>query len=357
MTLIQLHLHCLRNLSTLRLNVHPQLNVILGANGSGKTSILEAIYLLGTGHSFRTREISPLIQNGQSTLSVFGRTTSNETISIQKSLASSTQVKLNQTICSSSSHLAKFLPCQVFYQDIFQIMDAGPAIRRRLLDWGLFHVKHNYLTLWKDYRKVLHHRNALLRQKANYQQVIPWDEQLVALAYDLHALRSDYFILWKAAYTYYLQQLTDTPCEIHYFKGWDKKESKRPLEEILRSQFSSDLQRQHTQSGPHQADILFSSTFNKARHELSRGQQKIILIALKLSQASLLVNPCIYLFDDLAAELDEIHIQRTMESIGKLQGQCFVTALQLSQLGKVKLEKEVIYLADGNVNKNMECFT
>ncbi len=358
MILNQLYFHCLRNLSTIRLNCHPQLNLIVGGNGSGKTSILEGIYLLGTGHSFRTREVSPLIQHGEATLSVFAKTVHNDTVSVQKSSSSPTQVKINQTACQSSSNLAKFLPCQVFYQDIFQIMDAGPVLRRRLLDWGLFHVKQDYLSIWKDYRKVLHHRNALLRQKAAYQHFIPWDEQLVELANALDTLRSDYFEVWEATFRHYLEKLTDTTCEIVYHKGWDKKQSGRSLTEILKEQYNSDLLRQHTQSGAHQADIQFSTPISKAKNELSRGQQKIILIALKLSQASLLTNPCIYLFDDLCAELDEIHIKRTLDCIKELQGQCFVTTIQLQQLKTVQsYANTTFHIEDGVVMDRSECFT
>jgi DNA replication and repair protein RecF len=332
MSLSQLNIHHLRNVSSARLHLHPKLNVFYGANGSGKSTLLEAIYLLGTGHSFRTREISPLLQTGQQLLTVFARTHREETISVQKSIASPTQVQINQTPCRSSSDLAHFLPCQVFYQDIFQIMDAGPAVRRSLLDWGLFHVKQTYLSVWKDYRRVLKQRNALLRAGAARRQFIPWDEQLVQLAEMLNVLRTEYFAEWIEAYHHYHNVLTDVPCDILYYKGWDRRESGKSLMEILNDQFQSDLLRQHTQSGPHQADLSFATPNLKAKQELSRGQQKIILIALKLSQASLVAAPCIYLFDDIVAELDEGHVQRLLRCIATLKGQSFLTVINPDQL-------------------------
>ncbi len=325
--LTELNIHNLRNIESIRLNLHPQYNLFHGANGSGKTSLLEAIYLLSSGHSFRTREISPLVRDGASSLTVFARTSSDESISIQKSVSCPTQVKLNMQSCYSSSELAHFLPCQVFYQDIFQIIDAGPSVRRTLLDWGLFHMEQSYHPLWKSYRAVLKQRNALLRQKASPVAFVPWDKQLSELAYELHRMRSNYFDQWSLRFQAFLQRLTDVPCNISYYKGWDRKEAGKDLAAMLTEQLPNDLHRQYTHAGAHQADILFDLSSKKAKLLLSRGQQKIVLIALKLAQASLLPNNVIYLLDDIAAELDNQHLSRLIDCLGTIKGQFFFTAM------------------------------
>ncbi len=325
MHLTHLTIHQLRNIQHAQLELHPQYNIFYGENGSGKTSLLEAIYLLGSGHSFRSREISPLIKGTQPFLNVFARTSTAETISIQKNKVGATLVKLNQQFCRRSSELAQFLPCQVIYQDIFDIMDAGPALRRSLLDWGLFHVKQSYHGLWKNYRRALKQRNALLKQRASHQQVLPWDAVLVQLAAQLDALRLAYFEQWAELFQVYLAQLTDMPCAIHYYKGWDKKGLNRPLADILVDQFLRDSQQQYTSSGPHQADIYFETPLQNSKRMLSRGQQKIILIALKLAQAQLLPGSCVFLFDDFAAELDERHQERLLVCLSKMRGQFFLT--------------------------------
>lgn len=326
--LTQLNIHYLRNISSMQLTLHPRFNFFYGPNGSGKTSILEAVYLLGSGHSFRTRETTPLVQQGQTTLTVFSKTQHQDALSIQKSLSGSTLVRLNQQPCQRSSQLAHFLPCQLFYQDLFQIIDAGPSTRRSLLDWGLFHVEQKYHGVWKEYRAVLKQRNALLRQKASRQLCLPWDTLLVELAYELDRMRASYFQEWSASFQVFLNQLTDTPCTIHYDKGWDKKGSGKPLNEILNQQFEQDVLRQYTHSGPHQADVWFDSALLKAKHHLSRGQQKIILIALKLAQAHLLSTPCVYLMDDITIELDQAHVQRLCACLTQLPGQFFLTSIQ-----------------------------
>lgn len=332
MSLKDLQIHNVRNIPQARIALHPRFNVFFGANGSGKTSLLEAIYILGTGHSFCTREIVTLVRHNESALTVFARTFADESISIQKSISSPTHVKLNQQPCQRSSDLAHFLPCQAFYQDIFQIIDEGPSTRRSLLDWGLFHVKQSYLAIWKDYRRVIKQRNALLRQKADIKQCTPWNNMLVELAHELDAMRVDYFRDWSEAFQLFVSQLTDLPCSIHYYKGWDKKASGKDLATILVEQFASDSQAHYTHSGAHQADIFFDAGPLKAKQSLSRGQQKIILIALKLAQAHLLQKPCVYLFDDIAAELDAAHLQRFVECLEHVKGQFFLTAIDPSYL-------------------------
>ncbi len=143
----------------------------------------------------------------------------------------------------------------------------------------------------------------------------------------LDVMRAEYFREWSETFQALLAQLTDTPCSIRYYKGWDKKATGKDLDTILHEQFESDLQTQYTHSGAHQADILFDSAALKAKQSLSRGQQKIILIALKLAQAQLIPKPCVYLFDDIAAELDSQHMQRFIDCLSQIKGQFFLTAI------------------------------
>lgn len=327
--LVSLNIHHLRNIDALYLTPHPRFNFFHGPNGSGKTSILEAVYLLGSGHSFRTRETAPLVQQGKDALTVYAKTQSQDAVSIQKHLNGATVVRLNQQSCQRSSELAYLLPCLVFYHDLFQIIDAGPSVRRGILDWGLFHVEQSYHSLWKEYRSVLKQRNALLRQRdGNRQHYLPWNKILVDLAEAINPLRQSYFKSWTEYFRFFLEQLTNTPCQIRYDKGWDRKGSGKSLQVILEEQFEQDLQRQYTYAGPQHADIIFDSVSLKARQHLSRGQQKIILIALKLAQAYMLPKPCVYLLDDITVELDQAHTERLFASLESLQGQFFLTSAQ-----------------------------
>jgi DNA replication and repair protein RecF len=326
MILADLKIHNVRTISSVHVQLNARFNFIIGPNGSGKTSILEALYLLSCGHSFRSREIASIVSFEHDKLTVFARGQDGSTVSIQKSSALPTQIKLNNQFCSSTSQLAYALPCQIVYADIFEVIDAGSAVRRAVLDWGLFHVKPSYLGIWKEYKRVLKQRNALLKQSVPYDHFIPWDKQLSILAQQLDDLRTEYFSLWNCRFQHVLKDLTETNCSLTYFKGWDKKQSGKPLDRVLAEQFHSDKQRQYTQYGSHQADIIIENNDLKAKQTLSRGQQKIILIALKLAQGDLLESGCLYLFDDLPSELDTQHQQKLIHYLLTHKGQYVVTA-------------------------------
>jgi DNA replication and repair protein RecF len=330
MILSELKIHNVRNIESAHLTLNPRFNFIVGPNGSGKTSLLEALYVLSCGHSFRSRETTSIISENSDSLTVFASTYPLGALSIQKSRVQPTRIQINHQVCHSTSQLAYALPAHIIYSDIFQIIDAGPSIRRSVLDWGLFHVKHEYLGLLKDCKNIIKQRGALLRQGKPYSEFLPWDIQLAQLATAIDRLRQEYFTLWALAFKQVLPLLTDVSCTIQYYKGWDKKNTGKPLEEILVEQFESDKTRGYTQYGPHQADIFIESSFLKAKQHLSRGQQKMILIALKMAQCELLEKPCLSLFDDVTAELDETHVLNLLKFLSQRPGQFVFTAIQLN---------------------------
>ncbi|WP_367608028.1 DNA replication/repair protein RecF [Legionella sp. W05-934-2] len=326
MILQQLQVHSLRSFNTAKLTFNNKCNYILGENATGKTTILEAIYLLSSGHSFKTREISPLIQHGQGQLVIHGNDGYSH-LMIAKSLNMPTIVKIDEQPCLSTSQLAYLMPCQIYYQDIFQIMDAGPTIRRAMLDWGMFHVKHDYLQYWKRYKQILKQRNSLLKQKPKKELLNPWDDQLAQVGERISSMRSDYIKLLKIEYTTVLKQLSNLTIQLNYDKGWDKKDSGLSLRESLANNIERDIHRGYTSVGIHQADILLETDETQAKKILSRGQQKIALIGLKLSQSQLLNKQCIHLMDDIFAELDAQHQKQLANYIKNSDDQFFLTVL------------------------------
>ncbi|WP_419419728.1 DNA replication/repair protein RecF [Legionella sp. D16C41] len=334
MKLNDIHITHLRNILSTKATLHPHINFITGNNGSGKTSFLEAIYLLASGHSFRSREISALVSHLQDKLVVFANTFDNQYISIQKAIRSPTIARINGQPCLSSSELAFFLPCQVIYQDIFQIIDAGPAVRRSFLDWGLFHVEHSYHAMWKEYRRALKQRNTLLKKRAINTELIPWNNILSSLAEQLNNYRENYFLKLLETFKVILAKLTDFECLLNYYKGWDKRSEGKDLASILNASYEIDLARAQTHYGAHQADLLITSDDIKARHFLSRGQQKMVLFALKFAQTALLEEPCIYLIDDFTSELDDVHLQRLLNYIVASNDQFIITLRKESRIIK-----------------------
>lgn len=333
-------IQALRNLTEFTLIPHSKYNLLSGPNGTGKTALLEALCLLSTGYSFRTREIAPLIQFDQTCLTLFSKLENGQTISIQKSYHAPTQVRLNGQACSRASELAYLLPSQVVYQDIFEIINAGPSIRRRLLDWGVFHVKHDYHEKWKQYRQALKQRNILLKNNAPQAQLQPWNKTLSELADFLHKSREAYIQLLTPIFYRKLEALSQLKCTLTYKKGWSDSEDGLNLEAILYQSYEQDRLRKYTQYGPHHADLILSIESGKMKHYLSRGQQKVILLALKLAQAQLLTKPCLFLWDDVASELDTAHLKRLTALIEETPGQFFLTGVDIESTPLGKLSGE-----------------
>lgn len=315
---------------------HPSFNFITGPNGVGKTALLEALSLLSVGHSFRTREIQPLIQACQSEMTLFAKLEGGNTLSVQKSKHISPQIRINAQPCLRKSELNSFLPSQVIYQDLFQIIDAGPATRRQLLDWGMFHVKPNYAGTLKQYRQALKQRNALLKIAAKPAQLAPWNQTLQELGVWIDEARTAYFSTLLPQFRKMLKDLTSLDCDLTYFNGWEKAEQKKSLLEMLETSYASDLKKQYTQFGPHHADLQLNTANGKAKLYLSRGQQKIILMALRLAQAQVLDKPCLYIWDDVCAELDTAHLDQLTHLMQMIPGQFFITGIDLSQTSMFK---------------------
>lgn len=335
MTLKVLSITDLRNFQSAQYLLHPTINIISGDNGVGKTSFLEAIHLLSCARSFRSNEIAPLVRNGRDSLIIYAELADNQTVAIKKKINSISLVKINDQICTAASKMAQLLPTQVFYQDIFQIVDAGPSERRHILDWGMFHVKHSYLDLVKQYRRVLKQRNSLLKYESRRSMYIPWDIQLSELSYEIDILRAAYLQSLQPLFSDVLAQISELKCNIQYYKGWGKQNDNRSLELVLEEAWEGDRQYQYTRFGSHHAELLFSSGSRKVKQYFSRGQQKLLLFALKLAQAQLYSGNVVFLMDDLFSELDMQHGARLIQYIAKTKGQFFITCHQSEMITNI----------------------
>ena len=135
----------LRNITDLSLQPSEGINLISGENGAGKTSVLEAIYLLTLGKSFRSRSLKSVIQFGQDQLQIIAKTYKNMPVGLKFSTHQGLEIRLNSAPLKRKSELALQLPLQFIPANCHQFFEQGPRYRRQLLDWGLFHVEHLYV--------------------------------------------------------------------------------------------------------------------------------------------------------------------------------------------------------------------
>ena len=185
-----------RNIKSAILTDLLRLNVIIGNNGSGKTSILEAIYFLGLARSFRTVHSHKLIQHHQASFILFTRIQTEDRviqIGVEKTQANTT-IRVNGENIKNSSQLAKNLPVQIINTNVHELIEEGPIYRRKFIEWGVFHVEHRYSDLSLRLRHLLKQRNFGLRKHLPRSELKHWDKELVSIATEIHAYREQYFV-------------------------------------------------------------------------------------------------------------------------------------------------------------------
>ena len=165
MNLTKINIHHVRNLVGQQLEFTDGVNLILGENGSGKSSILESIHLLGYGRSFRSHHTRPLINFDQTTLVISAEIQSDlgdfYRFGYRKALNGKTSVRLNQEDITFLE-MIKLFPIQIIHPESFDQIYSGAIPRRKILDWGMFHVEPSFSLLWAKYQKILKQRNSAL---------------------------------------------------------------------------------------------------------------------------------------------------------------------------------------------------
>jgi|SaaInlV_100m_DNA_5_1039725.scaffolds.fasta_scaffold01031_4 DNA replication and repair protein RecF len=336
MKILSVEIQNLRNLQAASLTLCPGHNVLVGDNGAGKTSVLEAVHLLGYGRSFRSRQPKDLISKQQSELVVscsFIDAEGRESrAGISKSSAAVSEVRLNGASLTSSAELAASFPVVAIESSSFDLLDGGPKERRQALDWGVFHVEHSFARLWKDYRRILAQRNAQLKISDDMSDYSVWNQGLADLSEQIDRLRKEYFDEFLPVFQHLLNDLGPELGEVslQYQRGWsDDKE----LMQILEQRFKRDRFEKRTTKGCHAADLEFAIEGGLARDRLSRGQKKILVIAFKCAQASLYnsatKNSCVLLLDDLASELDADKWQKVLAALDESGCQTLQTYTEL----------------------------
>ena len=334
--LTKLSIQNFRNCSHAQFELASGLNLIVGDNAAGKTSLIEAIWMLATGRSFRSQKSSHLIQHGAESSTIFCETASSHNsdernkIGIQKSLTN-TVLRLNGENLKSQGPIAKLLPIQLLTPESHKLLEEGPKARRQFMDWGCFHQNEMFMKHWRQYQKALKQRNHALKKRLPQAQVQLWDEVLVENALKIDEIRQNY-IQELAPYliTFCQALMPEIESEVvcQYRQGWPK--STEDLRLLFTSNYIKDSQLGHTQYGSHRADIRFKFNNQEAINTLSRGQQKLFVCALLLAQASLhekIVNePVIMLIDDLPAELDKVHRLKLLELLQILKIQHIITS-------------------------------
>ena len=339
MRLLRLKTNYFRNLSDTDVNFSPQFNFIYGDNGSGKSSLLEAIYFLSLGRSFRSTLASRAIQYDASKFNLFAVVVGDSitSLGIEKSRYGKTRIKIGNN-AQLLSDLIKLLPIQLVSPTSYQLLTGGPKIRRQFIDWGVFHVEPQFFSVWQRFQQTLKQRNASLQNNYPGDQLRIWDDKFIELSSKLTGMREQYFKQLKPIVLELLESLGNLDgLSLTFFQGWDEK---KQLAEQLNDSLTRDSLVGYTQYGPQRADLLVRLQDSPANEVLSRGEQKILAYALQLAQGLLLEKltgkVCIYLFDDLFAELDDNRQTFLISLLSQLEAQVFITVIDNTLIEKIK---------------------
>lgn len=330
----QLRLENLRNIAALELELGAGLNLFLGANGAGKTSILEGAYLLSHAQSFRSGLADTLIRRGSDNLAVSAQLRNN---------AGAVRIGLGRNADGWSARLhgrpapnlgAMLRECAVvcFEPGSHALISGGSGERRRFLDWGVFHVEPDFLARARQYARVLRQRNMALKQSAGDSELDAWDMEMAAAAGPMTVMRANYFSRYAlellAVLGLFLPELGAATCELT--QGWSAEES---LANTLVASRARDRARGHTTRGPHRADWTIRFEQAPLREHLSRGQEKLCALACVLAQARMhaVVTgewPIIAL-DDLASELDSAHQKLVVDLLCAASAQVLISGIEV----------------------------
>ena len=357
MSLKYLEISYLRNLNSVKIYPSAELNLISGDNAAGKTSILESIYFISVARSFRSINIKNVIQDGQDCLRVIARQNnksglSENIIGIEKG-HKYTRFRINGETIQQLSKLATYLPVQLIHPEGHNLLEQGPKQRRKFIDWGVFHVEPNFLSLWQQFTRVLKQRNAAIRCKQSKNAICLWNKALIDFGDQITKLRSNYLDELTPYITKYCQLLFGSEITLKYRQGWSQELS---FSESLDKQLDTDISQGFTHSGPQRAELEFTFENHPVQHYFSRGQQKLLVSALRLAQIEHLKYKCdkntVLLLDDIAAELDNEHRNTLISAALTTGAQLFVTITEQSLISIPKnVVTKVFHVEHGNVTE------
>ncbi len=330
MHITHLRIENFRNLESVEILPENGLNYFFGENGAGKTSVLEALFLLSRGKSFRSVGSEELICHQADSFQVFAETRHQEEIhrlGLERSKKNWRARKDGQDL-ALLSELSRSLPLVLMEPTSHNLVSGPPEGRRRFLDWGVFHVEPLFLDASRQYSRALKQRNAALR-RGQVSIIDSLDDIIAPLGEKLSIYRKTYVDKLAEELSGQLDSGRGglRGITLRFQPGWKSGSLKAAFD----SGRERDLEQGISQSGPHRADLVLEREGRQIRSTLSRGEQKNLAACLLLSQAQIMrasgQDPVI-LLDDLASEFDQRHCQEVLQKALSCASQVWVTGIQ-----------------------------
>jgi DNA replication and repair protein RecF len=318
-----------RSYASLELGLEPGIVLAVGANGAGKTNLLESLHVAAQGFSPRTRSDAQLIRFGEqgARIDVSGEHGGSPVaVEITLRLGEARRARLNGAPLRAAEELRSRLPTLVFTPDRLAVVKGGPAVRRAYFDRTLARVFPSRATVATEYAAALAQRNAALRRlAAGYSSpdaIEPWNERVAELGAALTAARRRLIELLSPAFA-------ELALELRLGAGKLRYEGEPPTREGLERRLEQDLARGSTGLGPHLHDVAVTADARELRSYGSQGEQRLAVLSLLLAEADLLAGrgePApLLLLDDVLSELDSERRTSLGGRLRRIGGQSLLT--------------------------------
>lgn len=326
------HLRCFTEFS---LTPASGVNLIVGENGAGKSSLIEALHILGYGRSFRGRVRDGLIQQGHTQLQLVVNWQNPQGHAQQAGLqhnGANWAARMNGETQDNLSQFCQHFPILTFEPGSHALITGSSDNRRRFVDWALFHVEPEFIQVWRRFNRVLKQRNALLKTQPSAQALSAWDQEFAETGEALGQFRQNYLnALYPQMCTIAQRVVPEYEAfALNYQHGW--REGQVRLLDALRLNFVRDMQTGYCGVGPHRADWQLTLGEGLTQQHFSRGQGKLLALAALLAQArhfhAVMGFWPILCFDDLASELDKRHFQLVADVLSESNGQIWITGTE-----------------------------
>lgn len=355
-----------RNIKDQVLTLSESFNLIIGKNAQGKTNILEGIFLLARGRSFRTPQFTDLIYSGEPNGRLVGRIdlSSGRYDDVKLCIAGGRKIfdvngKPRRVSSYDGIRVVLFSPEEIL------LLKSPPSARRDYLDDLIASFDRNYGKISSDYGKVVSHKNRLLSEGVEGDRnkvrgdILIWNERLVELGAKIWMGRLKWLDKIDKIFRgqYKLIAPLDPPVNISYLCSFcdrmprDLDDATSIIGQMLRDRFEDELMRGFSIVGTHRDDFVVSLGDRAAKGYASQGQSRTAVLALKMAELDLHMEIFgdfpILLLDDVLSELDSDRANLLLEHLSAIKAQVFVTNTDVDFIKKFDFKDNVVFTVEG----------
>lgn len=374
MVIKTLNIQNFRNYTSLHLELDDKINIVYGENGQGKTNLLESIYLLGFTTSHRSFTSDNLIKSGEEKAIIKGKLIKEIPYELEIDLTRTKKmVKIDDKVVSKQADYIEKMNVIIFSSEDLDLIKGSPGERRKYFNLELSQLSINYYSALSDFNKLLKIRNEYLKElnlnmnvDLNYFHILT--DYLVNKSIFIYQMRNKFVEKLNKICPPIFEEIAGIKkFNIKYIpsvelENFDKENIKKTLEDAYNNHLEKEIKLKTTLYGPHRDDFTFNIENNNLREFGSQGQQKMAVIALKLSEIEVFknfkqTNPII-LLDDVFSDLDNTKKNNLLKHINK-DMQVIITTTDLDSIDEKLLSKaKLIHIKNGKiVKKEVEKWT